>query len=252
MENCRVCRETHHSFIILSQENKKKFFQITGIELDEMSKENLCEKCYEELLLAWNFRVKAIATDEWYQEQQKKIDEKETKIEVYVDEGSSTISIDTTLKNELTNEVEVKEKVPKCYICYFCEEKFKQYLKLRAHMREHKRQRRLICRCCDKAHANRKQLAYHERSIRRKQLQSSSYVCQHCGNIYNDIKSLAMHGRVHSDKKPLKCTIEGCNEAFREKRAYYSHFPIAHGIKRPCFCVDCGTSYINHISLRFE
>lgn len=270
MENCRVCLDKPKSPIQLSEENKKIFFQITGVELTETKKEIVCKKCFEVLLVALKFREDAIEADDWFRKQD--LDEEvtleeseeatleeseeelkpELKIKIFIKEGSGTIE-----QNEISSD-DVKKGTPKKYIpkekepyiCYFCEEKLRRYHDLVAHMRVHKQERRLMCRCCEKVFTCKIKRANHERSYRRKIVRGCSLVCQHCGTIFNSEKGLAMHSRVHTGVMNFKCTLEGCTEAFREKRAYYSHFVTKHGIKRPCVCLDCGTSYSNHISLR--
>lgn len=259
MENCRVCLKAPDSSIQLSQEYKKKFFQITGVELDETKKEILCKKCFGMLLVVLKFRKEAIEADEWFRKQDPDVDDEvfleeelkpELKFEVFIEEGQVPIQLE---KETVAQEKVLKKYIPKPkdpYICYFCEEKFRRYQDILAHMKIHKKERRHTCRCCDKFFADKVKLANHERSYRRKQSYSSSLVCQHCGSVYSDVKGLAMHARIHTGNLNLKCTIDGCTEAFREKRAYYRHFITSHGIKRPCVCTDCGTSYSNHISLR--
>ncbi|XP_063702131.1 oocyte zinc finger protein XlCOF26-like [Culicoides brevitarsis] len=247
MENCRVCLKIPTFPTELSQKDKKSFFQITGVELNESKQEILCKKCYSLFMVAIKFRSDAIKSDEFFQKLQLEVEPEvnpELKFEVFIEEGQETLKIEP----QEAKKCRKSSKEP--YICHFCDARMLRYQDLVAHMKAHKRERRMICRCCDKKFTDKLKLANHERSYRRQKLRGTSLVCQHCGSVYPDPKSLAMHARIHTGVMNFKCTIEGCTEAFREKRAYYSHFVLSHGIKKPCVCLDCGTSYTNHISLR--
>lgn len=258
MKKCRVCLSNPQVPVHLSQENKKKFFQITGVELNETKEEIVCKKCFEVLLVAFKLRQDAIEADVWFRKQEIEAEvtleeseedlKPELKFEVFVGEGPELIQQEEKVEKSAPKKYIPKVKEP--YICYFCEQQIRRYVDLVQHMKIHKKERRHTCRCCEKLFTDKKKLDNHERLYRRRQIRGTSLVCQHCGNMYAHPKGLAMHARIHSDNMKLKCTIEGCTEAFREKRAYYRHFVNSHGIKQPCVCLDCGTSYSNHLSLR--
>ncbi|XP_063702128.1 zinc finger protein 600-like [Culicoides brevitarsis] len=238
---CRVCLKNVDSPKILSLTDKKKFFQITGVELDEFTVDYLCKKCSRQLMISYEFRTRAIKSDELLQKQVP-----ETKIDDF--EELPEVKIALFEAAEVHEEPEKEKKVEKLFICDICDERFERFRQISDHIRAHRRDLGRYCRFCDKVFETRSICSAHERNHMLRQSTIRPCVCEHCGKNYTNLRQLKMHSRTHNES--YKCTMEGCTDAFTQKRAYYSHFAKKHGIARPCVCDDCGNTFSNHLTLR--
>ncbi|WPH02689.1 Transcriptional regulator CRZ1 [Acrodontium crateriforme] len=58
------------------------------------------------------------------------------------------------------------------------------------------------------------------------------HACSTCGAVFQRSGTRDVHERTHSDEKLFQCTVEGCDEAFKQDNERVRHEKFQHGEKR--------------------
>ncbi|WKX92480.1 hypothetical protein Q1695_010479 [Nippostrongylus brasiliensis] len=124
--------------------------------------------------------------------------------------------------------------------CQTCPASFSKPSDLVRHIRVHTGERPFVCDVCQRAFRVVSALYAHRRTHRRKQ---AEHPCTVCGAEFFSKSSLALHLRIHSGEKPLKC--RHCDDVFRTSSDRKQHEITWHGApgshvcrKSPCSHCD--------------
>lgn len=121
--------------------------------------------------------------------------------------------------------------------CQECNGIFLGKMSYRSHIRKiHKTDSNEVCLKCGKAFPDRKELNFHKKTIHAGEM---TFFCHICGrNMYTKI-NLEYHIRVHTQERPFKCTIEGCEKAFKQDGQLNRHI-LTHSSEQNYSCDVCG------------
>ncbi|PBK60245.1 hypothetical protein ARMSODRAFT_1068887 [Armillaria solidipes] len=94
----------------------------------------------------------------------------------------------------------------------------------RAVSEKHKNRPRVVCDICGKDYADKTGLSRHRRHHK-----SKGYKCKYCDHHSFQKPNLAAHVRAwHTDERPYKCTVAGCNHAFASSGCLSRHRASKH------------------------
>lgn len=121
--------------------------------------------------------------------------------------------------------------------CEECNEIFIGKNLLEEHIKKlHKTDNNEVCSQCGKVFATRKQLNVHRKCVHENEM---NFVCHFCGkNMFTKI-NLENHLRVHTQERPFKCTIEGCEKRFKQQGQVRRHV-MTHTTEQNYSCEVCG------------
>ncbi len=87
--------------------------------------------------------------------------------------------------------------------------------------------------------------------ILRKHGGKKNYSCSACEKKFFSKNELKTHQKLHKLPHPFRCTIEGCNKAFRHEKHYIHHLRVGHKLK-PHVCKVCKQSFNKKETLRIH
>lgn len=252
MNNCRVCLQLSDNLIIMSDEYRVKFYDITGVRVFRSVQEFLCKSCLGRLMFAQKFRDEAHKADTWFLEQNAglvKAEVTETEVvetEVYEEErleDEEEYEIESIMEAEPVLIKQTKKKPTdsqeiglKCEICPNSAT-FKSKGSLLKHMqRFHRKSDRLNDK---KIHPNNTE-----------NLAPRPYVCEFCGESFKKPATFTFHIRTHKNEQH-KCPERSCKASFRLVSNMKKHFKAVHGVdKKPFKCEICDDAFPLESDLR--
>jgi len=75
------------------------------------------------------------------------------------------------------------------------------------------------------------------------------WVCDVCGNGFMTKSDLDQHGAVHTKVKAYKCTVEGCNKAYSDRRNLTRHKKTVHEGGVYYECEECGRRFGQKVNM---
>ncbi|XP_055707326.1 zinc finger protein 37-like [Phlebotomus papatasi] len=172
-------------------------------------------------------------------------------------------------QGNLTRHIRVVHEKKLDYVCKLCDKKFSQSNNLKLHMITHT-DMKFECDVCKRLFKNPRSLRNHKQehlpleqqnkqsdhvqkqaakrsSIKWKQCQKRTCICQICGKVSNYSTLHESHMRSHTGEKPFKCNE--CDKSFRERSSLRSHMLVHTGAK-PYVCSNCGAAFRQGAHLR--
>lgn len=129
--------------------------------------------------------------------------------------------------------------------CHLCNEIYKGSNDLQRHMTKahyEESERQDICPHCGKLVKN---IRSHIRDVHKR---LKKFGCDMCDKKFVTRHALTQHFRVHSDERPYKCSVPGCDKAFKLLCQVKQH-QERHGPKGDCVCDICGLNLASKYSL---
>ncbi|KAI4454454.1 zinc finger protein [Holotrichia oblita] len=126
-------------------------------------------------------------------------------------------------------------------LCTVCGKQFKNFTKLKVHMRMHTGDTPYSCRYCDKKMARRNHLVAHERT----HTGEKPHVCPICNKAFSQTGILNTHMKLHTGR-PEMCVI--CGKRFCRPAELKLHMR-KHTGEKPFVCSYCGKSFIQKSNL---
>ncbi|XP_076864104.1 uncharacterized protein LOC143516425 isoform X2 [Brachyhypopomus gauderio] len=105
----------------------------------------------------------------------------------------------------------------KSLICEICGNSFPNQIKLKIHVREHRRENIPCCKVCGKTFQKVLHLVAHEKT----HWPVKPYACSICGKGFNRLKALKTHSQGHTGDTPFSCCH--CGHAFSDLSALRAH-----------------------------
>ncbi|XP_055297355.1 zinc finger protein ZFP2-like isoform X2 [Sitodiplosis mosellana] len=131
---------------------------------------------------------------------------------------------------------------PKCrklstrtFECYMCHKKISSKMSLLSHiLRKHDRgdMWKYGCETCGKRFVSKSECKSHNNIAHLKLSAVRNFLCATCGRACPDRYRLKQHEMIHTGEKPLKCSIEGCDQYFRYSTSLMLHLKNHRGEKR--------------------
>ena len=104
------------------------------------------------------------------------------------------------------------------------------------------------CDICGKMYANKARVKFHIKNYHQQATEST--VCAQCDGRFATASSLKKHvERVHSQRKELFCTIDGCNSSFYTKKDRTDHMRKKHRLNI-LHCENCNKEFAYERNLK--
>ncbi|KAK9751946.1 Mitochondrial 18 KDa protein (MTP18) [Popillia japonica] len=126
-------------------------------------------------------------------------------------------------------------------LCTACGKQFKNFTKLKVHMRMHTGETPYSCKYCDKKMARRNHLVAHERT----HTGERPHVCPICNKAFSQTGILNTHMKLHTGRPEL-CVI--CDKRFCRPTELKLHMR-KHTGEKPFICSYCGKSFTQKSNL---
>lgn len=130
--------------------------------------------------------------------------------------------------------------------CEVCGKTFPRLYNLKIHMTVHA-ERTISCDECGKSYKSMATLQAHKNTVHQV-AEGSSIICDICGVVLKNRKSLLQHEQMHTLGKRFSCDV--CNEKFHRKDALNRHIVRIHVEERFFTCQVCGTRFNTNETLQ--
>ena len=87
-----------------------------------------------------------------------------------------------------------------------------------------------------------------ERHIKTSHMQIKQHQCNDCGKKFVDSTRLKEHRWIHTDHRPIKCTV--CDKGFRHQNHLRHHMAKIHGKDKEFSCTICPKKFVYNYQLK--
>ncbi|KAJ6644038.1 Protein glass [Pseudolycoriella hygida] len=285
---CRLCLSSEGTINIFSQTGtsascaEKVMFctRVTIKYTDELPK-MICKFCFQQLDVAYQFRVQVINSDYKLRkaikdlenlnaseifsneiieitlhnpEEKKEIEahsEKTTNEEKSCNNTDSTVAYDTEGEArigiiKLGEDLKDNQNLIKNLMCEHCGKKFRKRHQLCVHTRIHTKEKPFLCDVCKKSFVLSHHLKAHLRIHASDPQERKPFKCTYCNKMFSENSSLSRHIKIHENVKLFMCKF--CNKKFITLADVRKHL-VRHSGLKPYQCKLCDKKYSNPSNL---
>ncbi|KAL7035446.1 hypothetical protein ACKWTF_008375 [Chironomus riparius] len=293
-DTCRICLNNDVNllkFEIFSKEDEKNYAEkinnVTGLHITEFDgfPHKICSLCSENLVVAYDFKVRSLLSDDIIKNKVLFDDTKHVEEDsAVINQKENTIFNTKTPKRRSSRKSKVlkieskNQKVPQehdyeCLICneYFdlisekdihvrrdhhndpkicpiCNTKKQTAISFESHLRYHKFGYRFLCSTCGKSFRFKNLLESH---LRIEHTDSYPYVCDLCSYTTKFKINLQRHIKsFHLKIRNFVCSNEDCNAQYSTQVGLNLHLYRAHLVEPPVRCTECQQGFTFESELR--
>ena len=128
------------------------------------------------------------------------------------------------------------------FVCRYCDKKFAHFSKLQIHLRTHTGDKPFQCKFCSRRFAQSGVLKTHIRT----HTGDRPYVCMYCRKSFAHSTTLTNHLRTHSGQRPYVCN--SCGKSFSQFSTLRKH-ELSHNKEWKYTCKFCGKAFTKQSTL---